>query len=67
MSQDDFSCSTHEVFLKVFVFIRLVMWTSVAHLTSDEVSFQLHMVELPQEPQDPGHIFVTVQFQSNAE
>lgn len=43
------------------------MLTSVEHLTSDEVSFQLPKVDLrPQEPLDPGHIFVTVQFQSNA-
>lgn len=33
----------------VFVVIRLVPLTSVAHLTSDEVSFQLHKVDLPQE------------------
>lgn len=33
----------------VFVVIRLVMLTSVARLTSDEVSFQLHKVDLPQE------------------
>lgn len=38
----------------------------VEHLTSDEVSSQLHKVDLPQGPLDPGHISVTVQFQSNA-
>lgn len=63
MSQDDFPVLLMNFSL---LFIRLGMLTSGEHRTSDEVSFQLHKADLPQEPLDPGHIFVTVQFQSNA-
>lgn len=63
MSQDDFPVLLMNFSL---CFYKVGYVDTVEHLTADEVSFQLRKVDLPQELLDLGHIFVTVQSQSNA-